>query len=405
MRRGRIFIYLGLVMIILLALAFVVVTRLLPSAGGGMAGGGSQAQATPTPTKIVETIDVVMVAQHIGRGDLIDETKLTSAPIQLNLYYEGYITDKADVVGKRARIDLEAGMFLTRSYIAESYDDLAKIGSNAALLIPPNMVAVSIPINRLSAVSYAPQRGDHVSVIVTLLLVDLDPNFQTSLPNQTAAVIAPGPNALLGLGRDDKAVANLTVNELLRIINAQVVGGGQASPQGRAETDPLLEQTLYVIPAEAQRPRLVSQTLIQNVIVLQVGNFPLTDDVQEKPTPEAAPVADSTATPPTPTPQPTQQGAAAAVEQKMPDVITLIVTPQDAVTLNYLIYAGAEITLALRPYGDESRIQTEAVTLSFLLEQYNIQLPARLPYGLEPRINELVQPTLANDVPVATPKP
>ncbi len=402
MRRGRIFIYLAIILIVGIVAVYIFVTRVLPRSNGVGDAGDVSTQATPTPTEVVETIQVVMVAQHIARGELIDETKLTSAPIQLNLYYEGYITEIAEVVGQRARIDLEAGMFLTRSYLAEGVEDLAKMGSNAALLIPTNMVAVSIPINRLSAVSYAPQRGDRVNVIVTLLMLDVDPNFQSATPNQTAAVIAPGPNALLGLGSDDKAIAALTVNELLRIINAQVVGGGQASPQGRAESDPLLEQTLYLIPGEAQRPRLVSQTLIQNVIVLQIGNFPLTDEVVvEKEEAEATP--DPNVTPaPTPTLTP---GEVSAQEPKMPDVITLIVSPQDAVTLNYLIYSGAELTLALRPYGDDSRIQTEAVTLQFLLEQYNIPVPARLPYGLEPRIDDLIQPTLANDVPEATPKP
>ena len=86
-----------------------------------------------------------------------------------------------------------------------------------------------------------------------------------------------------------------------------------------------------------------------------------------------------------------------------PDIITLIVTPQDAVTLNYLLYSGAQISLALRSSGDDSRILTEAVTLQFLMEQYNIPLPARLPYGLEPRLDELEAPTLLNDI--ETPDP
>jgi pilus assembly protein CpaB len=47
-------------------------------------------------------------------------------------------------------------------------------------------------------------------------------------------------------------------------------------------------------------------------------------------------------------------------------------------------------------------IATEAVTLQFLLEQYNIPIPVKLPYATEPRLDEIVPPELPND---ATPTP
>ncbi len=76
-------------------------------------------------------------------------------------------------------------------------------------------------------------------------------------------------------------------------------------------------------------------------------------------------------------------------------MITLIVTPQDAITLNYLLYyqryLAAHLTLALRSAEDDTRVQTEAVTMQYLLEQYNIPVPAKLPYGIEPRVDN-VQP-------------
>ena len=74
--------------------------------------------------------------------------------------------------------------------------------------------------------------------------------------------------------------------------------------------------------------------------------------------------------------------------------------PQDAVTLNYLVYAGSQLTLVLRPSGDDTRVQTEATTLDFLLTQYNIPVPVKLPYGMEPRVDDLLPPVLPNDVDV-----
>jgi hypothetical protein len=41
--------------------------------------------------------------------------------------------------------------------------------------------------------------------------------------------------------------------------------------------------------------------------------------------------------------------------------------------------------------------------LSYLLDQYNIPIPVKLPYGMEPPVRELVPPSLPNDT--ETPQP
>ena len=158
---------------------------------------------------------------------------------------------------------------------------------------------------------------------------------------------------------------------------------------GRTAIDPLLEQTLYVVPSEAQRPRLVSQTLLQDAIVLGVGDFPLTDEVEEEPAPTPPATcrlwmmipsrlraAEYTSEYPV-------EPELVKEEPKLPDLITLVVNPQDAVTLNYLVYAGSQLTLALRPSGDDTRVQTEATTMDFLLNavQHSCSSQAALWYG------------------------
>ena len=143
---------------------------------------------------------------------------------------------------------------------------------------------------------------------------------------------------------------------------------------------------------------MVSQTLIENVIVLQVGNFPLPEETEKvaQPTPEE--------TPATPTEEPLPGEVAPQPTPVLPDVITLMVSPQDAVTLNYLMYSGAQLTLALRSANDETIARTDAVTLQYLLERYNIPIPVKLPYGVQPRVDELAAPELPNDIQ-ATPTP
>ena len=48
-------------------------------------------------------------------------------------------------------------------------------------------------------------------------------------------------------------------------------------------------------------------------------------------------------------------------------------------------------------------LATEAATLQFLLSQYNIPVPAKLPYALQPRIDALTSPSLPNDGAAAAP--
>ncbi len=62
-----------------------------------------------------------------------------------------------------------------------------------------------------------------------------------------------------------------------------------------------------------------------------------------------------------------------------------------------MVYTNAQLMLTLRNPSDQSRLATEAATLQFLLSQYNIPVPAKLPYALNPKIDALVAPTLPND--------
>jgi pilus assembly protein CpaB len=149
--------------------------------------------------------------------------------------------------------------------------------------------------------------------------------------------------------------------------------------------------------------------LLQDAIVLGVGDFPLPSEEEESPTPTAEPPPPIEGDPAAEESSSTYSDEYSDLEiekpePKLPDLITLVVNPQDAVTLNYLVYAGSQLTLALRPSGDDTRVQTEPTTMDFLLTQYNIPVPVRLPYGMEPRVDEMMPPQLTNDVQ-PTPQP
>jgi len=252
-----------------------------------------------------------------------------------------------------AKFPIDQGVVITSPMVGESALSIAIAGPQHAALIPPGMTAASIPASRLSLNAYGISDGAHVNVNACFLFVDLDPSFQSITPNNTATLTAAG------VAKDALPVLTLSVG----------AGGG---PQGRLELDPSLQQPWYYIPSEKQRPRPVCQTILQDVVVMKLGDFSL----------------------------PTGGAAAAQQAQQAappPDIVTLIVSPQDAVTLSYMIYTNAEISMTLRNPNDQSRLATEAATLQFLLSQYNIPVPAKLPYGMEPRIDALVAPSLPND--------
>ena len=372
MRRGRILIYLALIIILGSVTGYLLLQRNVfqrPS---------EETAVVVEPEPVIETMEVVVVTQNTPRGTILNETLLATIEIPKNDAISGlFFSDMAAVVNRRAKFDLDSGIPLTASMLVDSADALSATGSLAALNIPRGQVAVSIPISRLSSVSYAPRPGDHVSVIVTMMLIDIDSEYQTRLPNEFYPVIGP--------------VTNEETNVLtLNLGGSQEIGDTVYSFQGRTEMDPLLNELMYILPQERQRPRLVSQILLADATVLRVGDFDLKDEPEEVPAGEGA---EEAVEPPVP------EGEETVQVQVPPDVITLIVSPQDAVTLNYLMVSKVQMTLALRATGDDTVFSTESATLQFILDEYNITLPAKLPYSLEPRLDNPHLPTLRNDVP------
>lgn len=394
MRLGRMLILVAIVLVVVLGLVFVLSRSL---------GGGAGSDATPTPEVVLD--QVVVLAQPVSRGERISLEKLTSFPFPQERIPPTMFTDVNLVAGKIARFDMGQGTFLTESMVLDDPGQLdSNTGSDHALLIPPGMVAFPVPISRFSSVAWGLQRGDRVNVITTLMLVDLDTQFQTLLPNETSAIVPPGPSILLTTeteGGDDAGGLQAVFAGDFSSLVAQIVTGGAVARSGRAELDSVLDLPFYLVPSESeQRPRLVSQTVMQNIVVLNMGTF----EAEEE-----APVVLPTADPADPNAQAQTENeaaaaAAAAAADLPPDIIVLIVSPQDAVTLNYLIYSGAEITLALRSASDTGTSATQAVTLQYLLDTYQIPVPVRLPYGMEPRLEILAAPTLIND-DTGTPQP
>lgn len=352
MRRGRILIL--LVLIVIVGLALVYFAFLNPLGGGG----GPSVVATQAVTK-----NVYYAAQNIPQGTEITQEMLGtfSLPPENVAEVMFEVGEESNLVGQTARFTLEQGTLITSSMVGSGPGELPP--PSWSFQVPPGMVAVSIPTDRLSTSAYAIIKGAHINVNVCMTFVDVDPAYQTLLPNYLSSVS--------DIFFPEGGRPTITIDPVTQ---------EQPARQGRTELDPTFQKPIYVVPSEAQRPRLVCQIILQDVTVLNLGNFEL-QVVQ--------PVA----------PQEGQNAAATTTQtSQKPDIITLLVSPQDSISLNYFVYSGAVFSMTLRNPNDNSRVDSQSATLTSILTQYNISLPSKLPYAQNTRLDFLAPPLLPNDI-------
>ena len=362
MGRLRIFLIVAILIVLVAVVAVVVLPTLnqqpAPAAvsdeGQEVAQQQRQPESTPLPTATpIAFVDIVVAIQEIPRGMVIPPNAVTVRPWPQEVAPFNYLQSVDDVIGQRARTDIFREQPILSNMVVEDLTSAARVGSDAAAVLPEDMVAVSIPMDRLTSVAWAPQDGDRVDLIVSMLYVDVDEDFQSILPN-------------------DITLFQVTEDgiELLSAIN------------GRPDSTSL--GSVIVGPSERQRPRLVAQRTVQDALVVHVGNFP--------------PDGRFIGVPPTPTPVPDEEADNRQQQQEeptpvppRPDIITLGVTPQEAVVLTWFVEARVPITMALRSASSTSRSTTQEVTLDYIMQQYGITLPGRRPYAIEPAIRSIRQ--------------
>lgn len=357
MRSGRILIFLAIILIIGLIVAAVALPRVLSMIR----------PATPTVT----VYEVYYAQQKIEQGVIVAEEMLGIYILPETSFADVMFTksEKSSLVGQKAKFDIEQGVPITTGMVTPPDTGLETGGPPWANLIAATKNAITIPISRLTSVGYGVADGAHVNVIACMLIVDVDPSYQSVLPNYVSLLVGPGvkPDQMPGI----------TIGE-------NPVLAPQVAPyQGRTEVEPAFQQGIYIVPSEPQRPRPVCQMIMQDIPVLRLGNFPLA-------------VEQVAANQATPTPQPSSVSQA-------PDIVTLVVSPQEAVVLTYLVYTNTPLYLTLRNTTDPARQVTESATLQFLLSQHNISPPVKLAFSLTPRVDALSLPFLPNDVVTVSP--
>jgi len=359
MRIGRILLIVGLILLLgALAIGGFVFLR---SRFSSPAPAEGVAEGTPVAQEPENLAQIAVAAQNLPRGlritadtnaVILEDWPLDSVPV-------GALTSLESAYDRIARTDIQLGMPILESMLTDTAGELASAGSEIALQIPADMVAYAVPLSRYSSAAWAIRPGDHVDIMMSLLMVDLDEDFQSLLPNK-AECVSP---------TEDEACQR----------QAGVIGRFEVMPNG---------WLVNTIPTEGQRSRLVTQLAVQDALVLHVGEF-------ERAGEEAA----AQEAGPTPTPEPGQGAGQTEVAPALPEVepVLLAVSRQDAMALEYAQAVGARLNAVLRSAGDAQSASTESVTLQYLMDRFSIELPPKLPYGVTPPISSLERVARSED--------
>ncbi|MCA9920281.1 MAG: hypothetical protein KC445_20135 [Anaerolineales bacterium] len=322
-------------------------------------------------------VEVVVSLQTVPRGHQMTEDILALDLRPVGTVGNNVITSLDEAKGLFARTDIYQGETLTYDSLV---DDITMVGLESygpSSLIPPGYVAQSVPMNRLTSVAYGVSEGDYVDIMVTFFFRQIDEEFQTYLPNNAAFYLEEQIEAIEALGVGD------VVTTTAGVILYPVV------PIGRFEELPTGDLA-HVFPNEDDAsPRPVPVTMIiQNARVIQVGQYRLPGNPADLvPTPTPEPAEEGA---PTPTPPP----AVAPTATPLPsDVLVLALQPQQQLLLRYAIEVNAQVYFALRGVNDGQLYSVENMTLDFLMDRFNVEIPPNLGYSVEESAIRQVTPT------------
>src|SRR5690349_4849226 len=148
MRRGRIFIFVFLIIVIGLIVGFVAVRQFLLGSGSG--------------DQQPQFVEVYIAGQAIPQGEDITEAALSTITIpQDKVVAVMFTRDELPLLlGKAAKFPLDQGVVITESMVGDAAIPIS--GPRWASLIPAGMTAVTIRTDRLSLTGYAVNDGAHV---------------------------------------------------------------------------------------------------------------------------------------------------------------------------------------------------------------------------------------------------
>lgn len=314
-------------------------------------------QQAPVATAALEQefIEVVVSLQTVPRGFRMTEGELTTEIRLADEVKANAITRVEDVIGLFARTDIYQGETLTYDSLVRDITTDGQQDYGPSSIIPPGYVAMSVPMDRIGSVAYGMASGDFVDVLITFVLYQVDEQFQSRLPNDATFFL----EQQVETGQDADGNPETTTQSIIYSL----------SPYGRFETQPD-GSIVHVSPSELTQRGVHVAFLIQNAKVIQVGPW----------------IPPSPAQPPTPTPDPdaeedVQQGTGPQPTPTLvPEVALIALPPQQQLFLKYAVETNSVVDFALRGVNDGELYPVENVTLDYIIEQFNVEIPPNFTY-------------------------
>ncbi len=368
MRGNRSLVIIALVLIVLAIVAggaYIYLQMLRPDGQPDL-----EAAATPVPEP-VDMIEIVVAIQNIPRGMQIsaedNAIALQEWPRE-NLPYE-YYTDIEEVDGRFARMEIPRGWPVTPDVVGRPGGMLSVSGSAAALFEPEDRVAYAVPFDVQGAVGWAIEPGDRVDVLAALKIKPVYTDF---------------------LEAGVKQFTYLLSGEEGEVAQTSPFGEFELLPNGRwAAIYPLDTQT-------SAEPALLVQMTVQDAVVWHVGKW--TEEEAATPTDEPAAAGEGGALTEAPAPAAAPTPTVLEEDKQEIELVTLLVTREDALVLKYLHEMGADLDLALRPANFTGTVlQTQPIWFRYILDKY--QLPDTMPddpvgpVSIRPPLEALPEPT------------
>ncbi len=332
---------------------------------------------TPTPTPVVQFVSVVIADQPLPVGERLREDILTTEmrPTSNIALQGGYtFTDTEQLIGQIVKTDIAMGQAILAPMIALNPTDLAATGSDIALYVDQGQVAIAFPIDQYSGAAYAMRPGDMVDVLMSMPVVELDPEYNTKLPNVSQRV----DELALAEGRD--FLFPETLEGRLELVEPLNMVGEISGPINEDEKD-----------KSTQVLRRITQLTIQQAEVVWIGTWRDPMELQRQASQAAAEAelaaANNDFPVPTPTPLPVRLEAE-------PDVVILSMSAQDALALKWSLERGLDIDLVLRSPNDTTVFATNSVSLPVLVDNGALRIPEKNAFDIDPSLYKLDFPKL-----------
>jgi len=151
---------------------------------GFMTLGFLKGQSSEPTQANLDTVPVVVAADTISRGQVVEEDLVKLVDWPTDSVPEGAFRTVSDAVGKLARTEIYADDLLTAAKFLDT-----KAPSILSMLIPTGRRAISIKVNEVTGISGFVAPGSHVDVLLTVVGDDEDP-AKTRIVLQDTEVLA-----------------------------------------------------------------------------------------------------------------------------------------------------------------------------------------------------------------------